>query len=51
MGEGLRKLGKLTLPQAIESWTMMFGTDEQKRAYHELREIEGWGEPNDWDLP
>jgi hypothetical protein len=51
MGEGLCNLGKLTLPQAIESWTMMFGTDEQKRAYRELREIEGGGEPNDWDLP
>jgi hypothetical protein len=51
MGEGLRNLGKLTLPQAIESGTMMFGTDEQKRAYRELRQIESGGEPNDWDLP
>jgi Domain of unknown function (DUF4157) len=48
VGEGIKLLGDT--PRLIETSVLMFGSDEDRRNYYELRELET-GEPNPFYIP
>ena len=52
LGEAVTRLENLTPHQAMDSWTLMFGTPEQKRAMREMHQIDALmtGDRNGTDL-